>query len=137
MNFGPQQISEMNTEVTRARARLAEAQARRRQALDLVESGAAPETVAQSFDAPVINELRVRLAAARQRVAELANDFGQDHPSLRAARAEAGDLRRILRNIIPNYMTRFLVKEQVLRFHSEIKNPIRWTSVIQMRQLGK
>ncbi|MEQ8964379.1 MAG: exopolysaccharide transport family protein [Azospirillaceae bacterium] len=99
-----QQLSEMNTELTRARGQLAEAEARRQQARDLVASGASPMTVAQSFDAPVINELRVRLAAARQRVAELSDRFGRSHPDLSAARAEVAEVSSAIRGEATNLL---------------------------------
>lgn len=89
-----QQLTDTNTALSQAQARVGEAQARNdqiRQALRNVgQASALPEAVVS----PTIAALRGQQAEARRRLADASTEFGPRHPSVRNAQAQVADLER-------------------------------------------
>jgi polysaccharide biosynthesis transport protein len=93
-SLSAQRLSDMNTQLSTARADLAEREARLQR---LRQSGGAALMGDDATDvqaSPTISRLRDQEAIVRRREAELATQYGGSHPSLRAARAELAAVQR-------------------------------------------
>ena len=84
-----QQLADINGELARARADLAQREARLRQAKDARASGALTEVVTSD----TISRLREQEVITSRVVAEAAGDLGPHHPKLEALRAELADVQ--------------------------------------------
>jgi exopolysaccharide transport family protein len=87
-----QQISEINSKLTEARATRAEAEARLQQVQSLVNSGGV-ESAAEVLDSDLIQELRAQEAQVERRVAELSSEYGSRHPKMINAKAQLQDIQ--------------------------------------------
>lgn len=86
-----QQLDEANTQLTNAKTRLADAQARVR-LIETIEHGdAGLEALPEAIQSAAIVQLRSRLADASREEAQLAQIDGPNHPALQAARAQVRD----------------------------------------------
>ncbi|MFC0239248.1 GumC family protein [Rhodopseudomonas telluris] len=98
-----QQLDEVNTQLTNAKTRLADAQARVR-LIETIEHGdAGLEALPEAIQSAAIVQLRSRLADVSREEAQLAQIDGPNHPALQAARAQVRDaqaaIQRELKNI--------------------------------------
>ncbi|MEM8626447.1 MAG: exopolysaccharide transport family protein [Pseudomonadota bacterium] len=89
-----QQLSELSSQLSAARALTAQARSRFEQIRALRRAGANPDAIAQAVQSQTITALRTRLAAASQTVTSLSAQLGSRHPRMVAARAEVADARR-------------------------------------------
>ncbi|WP_159460191.1 GumC family protein [Tistlia consotensis] len=100
-----QQVSELNTQLTMARADRAAAEARLSQVRDLVNRGGA-DSAAQVLQSALIQNLRGQEAELQRKLSELLTRYGERHPRIVNARAEIADLRnsiaREVRKIVQN-----------------------------------
>ena len=87
-----QQISELSTQLILARTARAESEARFRQVQELLASGGI-ESALEVLESPLIQRLREQESDVRRKAAELSTEFGEKHPRMINARAEARDLR--------------------------------------------
>lgn len=78
-------ITQLNTQVLDATARLNEAQAHYQQ---LTDNNASDDASAGALDSTTMSALRAQYAALRQQADSLAASLGPEHPTLRAARAQ-------------------------------------------------
>ena len=88
-----EQVSELNAQHVLELARLAEAQARLRQANKLLKSPNGIESSVEVLQSPLIRQLRGQEALLERQIAELSEEYGNRHPILINARAELRDLR--------------------------------------------
>jgi uncharacterized protein involved in exopolysaccharide biosynthesis len=88
-----EQISELNAQHILELARLAEAQARLRQANKLLNSPEGIETSVEVLQSPLIRGLRGQESLLEREIAELSEEYGDRHPTLLNKRAELRDLR--------------------------------------------
>ena len=98
-----QQLTELNTELTRARAASAEAAVRVSQIRLLLKRGLAPDSVSEAVSSAAISSLRRQLARSRRQQASLSSTFLPAHPRLQELSKEiavtknliSGELRRV------------------------------------------
>lgn len=87
-----QQISNVQTEMLRAQAELAEREARYRQLQEMRQSGAAVESIGNALNSETIRTLRDREADIARRQSDLENRYLPTHPAVQAIRAERSDI---------------------------------------------
>lgn len=87
-----QQRADITTQITLARADLAEKQARYDQTLSLVQSGGGLDTLAAALQSDVITRLRQQIADVASKQAELTSRYGDLHPSVINNKAQLRDL---------------------------------------------
>lgn len=87
-----EQLSQMNQQVSLAKARTSQAQARVDQIERLRDEGAGYSAFADAVQSATITQLRTRYSAAREIEASLATTLGPQHPRLAAARAQVQDI---------------------------------------------
>ncbi len=88
-----QQVNEINTQLSTARADLSQAEARFRQAQSEGGRGASGSTATEVLSSPLIQRLREREAEAAQRQAEMATRFAAAHPQRKAVAQELVSVR--------------------------------------------
>lgn len=88
-----QQLSEMNTQLTTARAERAQTEARYREIKRLVDSPAGVDASNDVLQSPLIQNLRQQEAELMRRSAKLSVKLGQRHPEKEALDKELIDLR--------------------------------------------
>jgi polysaccharide biosynthesis transport protein len=93
ITLASEQVSELNAQYVLELARLAEAQARLRQANKLLTSPNAIESSIEVLQSPLIRELRGQEALLERQIAELSEEYGNRHPTLLNAQAQLRDLR--------------------------------------------
>lgn len=91
------QLSELNTELIRARAERAEVESRLSQVESAVRSGAGLEAVPEVLASPLIQRLREQQSEVARRIADLSQQYGELHPRMVSARAEAADIETKIR----------------------------------------
>lgn len=91
-----QQISELNTRLVAARARLAQVRSRMQQIEALNRTGATPDAIVEAVRSPAVARLRDQYGAVRRREAALSSQLRSAHPRLAALRAQRNDIRRLL-----------------------------------------
>ncbi|HYD32633.1 MAG TPA: GNVR domain-containing protein [Azospirillaceae bacterium] len=89
-----QQLAELNTQLSLARAERAQTQANWQRARDLQSEQGSAAAAAEVLASPLIQKLRESEAALAQRDAELADRLGALHPDRRAIAQQLSDLRR-------------------------------------------
>lgn len=93
-----QELTEANTQLMNAKAKLNEAQARVR-LVDSIESGGAPlESLPEAMQSNTIVQLRVHAVDASRAEVQLARVLGPDHPALQQARAQVQDVQSAIKN---------------------------------------
>jgi exopolysaccharide transport family protein len=91
------QITEIQAQTLRAEADLAAAEARYRQAQQVVSSGGSVESVGSVQNNSEIQSLRGREAEIARRQADLENRYLPTHPAVQSIRSEREDINRQLR----------------------------------------
>lgn len=93
-----QELDEANTQLTNAKTRLNEAQARAK-LVESIESGSTPlEALPEAIQSNTIVQLRGRAADASREEAQLAQVVGPNHPALQQARAQVRDVQAAIKN---------------------------------------
>lgn len=92
-NVVVQQLAELNSQLTLARAQTAEKAARLRQLEDMVASKTSTDSVAEVLQNPLIQRLREQEAELARREADLSARYGANHPRMINIKAEAADLQ--------------------------------------------
>ena len=85
-----QQLQDMNTRLSAARAKREEAQSRFDQAQGMAKRGASSAAAADGLDSSTMTALRARLAEFEQAVARMQLELGPRHPELRQLQAQRG-----------------------------------------------
>jgi uncharacterized protein involved in exopolysaccharide biosynthesis len=116
-----QQLTELNNQLTTAKARTAEAKARYDQIVQLQRSGADPGAIAEAVQSSTIGRLREMYATVARQEATLAAEMGPRHPWLIEARAQVRNAQRLIAEEIArvaaasrNDYERALVNEKLL-----------------------
>src|SRR6185437_9075178 len=93
-----QELTEANTQLTNAKARLNEEQARVK-LVDSIESGGAPlESLPEAIQSSTMAQLRARAVDASRAEAQLAHVVGPSHPALQQAQAQVRDVQLAIKN---------------------------------------
>lgn len=98
VKISEQQLSELNSQLTAAKAQRTETDARVRQLKRLLEGGGNLEIAAEVTASPLIQRLRERQVALRARAAELSTTYLSNHPLVQAVVAQQGDVDRQIRS---------------------------------------
>jgi capsular exopolysaccharide synthesis family protein len=86
-----QQLTELNTQLIAAQTAKAEAESRLNEAQHMKQTAvSSKDTVPEVLRSPLIAQLKAQQADSERKAAEMASMYGDKHPLLRAARAEAG-----------------------------------------------
>jgi len=88
-----QQISDLDAQLTKARAQLADAEARYQEVYNVMRSPAELESTVQVMSSPTIQALRRQEAETMQRAAQNSTVLGRRHPEMIKLQAEITDLR--------------------------------------------
>ena len=88
-----QQISEVNTQLIAAQARIAEADARLGQARALMQSERGVDAASEVLTAPLIQNLRMQEARLAGEAAQMGSEYGPRHPKMINVTAELADIR--------------------------------------------
>jgi len=91
-----QQLTELNNQLTTAKARSAEAKARYEQILRLQRSGADPGATAEAVQSTTIGRLREMYATVARQEANLVAELGPRHPWVIDAQAQARNAKRLI-----------------------------------------
>ncbi len=91
-----QQLTDLNNQLTVARARTAEARARYEQVRGLQGRGADPGATTEAVQSSTIGVLREQYATVVQREANLTAELGPQHPYVVEARAEVRKAQRLI-----------------------------------------
>ncbi|GAM96394.1 tyrosine-protein kinase EpsD [alpha proteobacterium U9-1i] len=91
------QITEIQSQMLRAEADLGAAEARYRQAQQVVTSGGSLESVGSVLNNEEIRQLRGRLADIARRQADLETRYLETHPAVQAVRSERADMEQQVR----------------------------------------
>jgi len=92
VDFATQQLTELNSQLIKASADRAEAEARHSQVQEQLKTGGV-DTVAEVLSSNLIQRLQVEESELNREIAELSQEYGERHPRMINARAEAADLR--------------------------------------------
>jgi polysaccharide biosynthesis transport protein len=85
-----QQLTELNTQLIAAQTAKAAAESRLQEAQEMRKANLGRESVPEVLSSPLIASLKAQQADAERKAAEMAAMYGDKHPLLRTARAEAG-----------------------------------------------
>lgn len=91
-NVTNQQLTELSSQLIAAQTAKVEAEARLQEAHELRKGGMAGESVPEVLRSPLISSLKQQQADSERRLAEMAAAYGNRHPLLRNARAEAASV---------------------------------------------
>ncbi len=109
-----QQVSDINTQLSTARADLAQADARYRQAQGESGRGGSASTF-EVLNSPLIQNLRVREAEAAQRQAEMATRYAPAHPQRKAVAQELASIRSQIGSEVNKQMTSLRNQAEIAR----------------------
>ncbi|MEM8812676.1 MAG: exopolysaccharide transport family protein [Pseudomonadota bacterium] len=87
-----QQLAELNSQLSAARARKSDAEAKAGLIRELLQSGSALETASDVLSSTFIQRLRERQVALRARIAELSTTLLPNHPEIKGLRSQLSDL---------------------------------------------
>lgn len=85
-----QQLTELNTQLIAAQTAKAQADSRLQEAQEMRKVNLGRESVPEVLSSPLISALKAQQADAERKAADMAAMYGDKHPLLRSARAEAG-----------------------------------------------
>jgi capsular exopolysaccharide synthesis family protein len=88
-----QQLTELNTQLIAAQTAKAEAESRLAEAQEMRKGGLGPESVPEVLKSPLIASLKEQQAEADRKVAQISGMYGERHPAMVNARAEAANIR--------------------------------------------
>ena len=91
VKISEQQLGELNSQITSAKAQRSETEARVRQLKRLLESGSGLETASEVIASPIVQRLKERQTALKARAAELATTYLPNHPQVQAINAQIAD----------------------------------------------
>ncbi|KJS42812.1 MAG: hypothetical protein VR70_03630 [Rhodospirillaceae bacterium BRH_c57] len=91
-----QELSDLNSELTIANIRRAEAESRLRQVQEIVRRGG-QESYSEVLSSALITSLRQQQSGLQRQLADLSGELGAQHPRMRSLRAEIADLNRGIR----------------------------------------
>lgn len=115
VRISEQQLGEMNTQLTAAKALRSETEARVRQLKRLLDGGGNLETASEVASSPIVQRLLERRVALRARAAELATTYLPNHPQVRAVEAQVADVdtqvRAEARKVLAGYENDLRVTE--------------------------
>jgi uncharacterized protein involved in exopolysaccharide biosynthesis len=115
VKISEQQIGELNSQLTAAKAQRSETEARVRQLKRLLESGAGLDTASEVTSAPSVQRLHDRQSALKARAAELATTYLPNHPQVQAINAQIADIdaqiRAEARKVLAGYENELKVAE--------------------------
>ncbi|HRP79380.1 MAG TPA: GumC family protein, partial [Aquamicrobium sp.] len=95
-----QELAEISTELTRARADRSAAEARAAAIRDAMASNGRVETMPEVLASPMVQRLRERQAQIEAEIADLSASLLENHPRMRALRAQGQETARQLRTEI-------------------------------------
>ena len=88
-----EKVSELNAQYVLELANLAEAEARLQQVNHLLSSPGGIESATEVLESPLIRDLRAEETRVERTIAELSEEYGEQHPTLINVRAQLRDLR--------------------------------------------
>jgi polysaccharide biosynthesis transport protein len=94
--LGDQQVSDLNTQLSLAKARTAAAQGRVEQLEQMTKSKLDPAQLPEAMQSPVITSLRAQYAQLIQQEASYVTQFGPKHPALLQVRGQIQDVRNLI-----------------------------------------
>lgn len=97
VKISEQQVGELNSQLTAAKAQRSETEARVRQLKRLLETGASLDTASEVLASPIVQRLRERQVALKARSAELATTYLPNHPQVQAVAAQIADVETQVR----------------------------------------
>ncbi len=110
------QLSELNTQLTLAKADTLQASARLKQAQRMLSSGdGSAEAVAEVLDSPVIQNLRIEETSLLIKQADLRGRYGTKHPQMQKVTNELNDLRQKIRSEVSKIITTFENQLEIAR----------------------
>ncbi|NRG18435.1 succinoglycan transporter [Rhizobiales bacterium] len=92
-----QQLGELSTQLSEARAARTEAEAKARLIRELLNSGGSLETASDVLNSQLIQRLRERQVALQSQIAELSTTLLPNHPRIRALNSQLADFDRQVR----------------------------------------
>ncbi|WP_037544970.1 exopolysaccharide transport family protein [Stappia stellulata] len=93
-----QQLGEIGTELSDARAAQSQAEARANLIRRQLDSGASLDSVAEVINSQLVQRLRERQVELQSRIAELSTTLLPNHPQIRALRSQLADIERQIRS---------------------------------------
>ena len=87
-----QQLAELSSQLSAARARKSDAEAKASLIRELLKSGSALETASDVLGSQLIQRLRERQVALKARIAELSTSLLSNHPQIKGLRSQLRDL---------------------------------------------
>ena len=90
--LGQQQLAELNSQLSAARAAKADAEAKASLIRELLRSGSALESATDVLSSQLIQRLRERQVALKARIAELSTTMLPNHPEIKGLRSQLADL---------------------------------------------
>lgn len=115
MTVNAQQLTELNTQLTLARAQRAEREARLTQVRDLLRSSGGTESAAEVLASPLIQRLREQESEVARREADLATRYGPNHPQIINVRAEYADLKKKIEDEVAKIVRGFAQEVEVAK----------------------
>ena len=97
VKISEQQLGELNSQLTSAKAQRSETEARVRQLKRLIETGASLDTASEVLASPLVQRLRERQVALKARAAELSTTYLANHPQVQAIGAQIADVEMQIR----------------------------------------
>nr|MBI1231086.1 AAA family ATPase [Cytophagales bacterium] len=91
-----QQLSNMNTQLSNAKAATATARARYYHAEEIIKKNDISAAVAEAFDNDVINNVRAQYIDGQQRLLKLIRTLGEDHQAVISLRQEQEEARNVI-----------------------------------------
>src|SRR5258708_10735576 len=88
-----QQLTELNTQLIQAQTAKAEAEAKLSEAQEMRKGGLGHESVPEVLRSPLIASLKEQQAEADRKLAQMGALYGERHPAMMNARAEAASIR--------------------------------------------
>jgi polysaccharide biosynthesis transport protein len=88
-----QQLTELNTQLIQAQTAKAEAESKLAEAQEMRKSGLGHESVPEVLRSPLIASLKEQQAEADRKLAQTSAQYGERHPAMMNARAEAASIR--------------------------------------------
>lgn len=92
---GEQQLSDANFQLSSAKARVSDAQSRYEQILRAKKTGDISGII-EAINSQVVTSLRAQQSEASRRLSELSLELGVKHPQVQNAKAQMGDLSRMI-----------------------------------------
>jgi chain length determinant protein EpsF len=93
-------LAELSAQYTLTQAQAADASSRQRQLADFLARGADPDSLPDVLADPVVQNLKVQLAASEARLEQISSQLGSNHPEVRRLKADIDQQRSRLRDEI-------------------------------------